>query len=179
MGQMIHQKSSLSDKKLLTKLSDFSKNMTQHHHLENLSEFVLHEVCSTDLFNVPKAAYLVNNPDFTCLKGVAGYHIPESFHKDDLWSNQKEFTSHMKSSGFNQKVRSVQDKSLFLDDAKIESKRIYTLADQLEINDPLYHVWRMKHDNQGLLIFERPQDFDAGQEHLLRFLYMLSFCPVF
>ena len=77
------------------------------------------------------------------------------------------------------KVRSFQDKSLVLDDVGTDRKRIYSLADQLEINDPMYHVWRMKHDNKGLLIFERPQDFDAGQEHFLRFLYMLSFCPIF
>ncbi|OGB85831.1 hypothetical protein A3J41_02540 [candidate division TM6 bacterium RIFCSPHIGHO2_12_FULL_38_8] len=176
---MVHQKSSLSDKKLLTKLSDFSKNLTQHHHLENLSEFLLHDVCAADLFAVPKAAYLVNNPDFSCLKGVAGYHIPESFIKGDHWNNQKAFTSHMKSSQFNQKVRSVQDKSLVLEGKNLENKKIYGLADQLEIHDPLYHIWRMKHDNQGVLIFERPQDFGTDQEHLLRFLYMLSFCPVF
>jgi hypothetical protein len=178
MGQMMHQKSSLNDTKLLTKLGDFSKNMTQHHHLENLSEFILHDVCSADLFNVSKAAYLVNNPDFACLKGVAGYHTPESFN-GDLWNNQKNFTSHMKGSGFNQKVRSVQDKSLILSSNGMESEKIHGIADMLEINDPMYHVWTMKHDNQGLLIFERPQDVDAGQEHLLRFLYMLSFCPVF
>ena len=176
---MVHKNNAQNDKKLLTKLSDFSKNMTQHHHLENLSEFVLHDVCSIDLFQVPKAAYLVNNPDFSCLKGVAGFHNPESFDKGDLWTNQKAFTSHMKSSDFNQKVRLLQDKSLILNGNGSESKKIYGLADQLEINDPLYHIWTMKHDNQGLLIFQRPQDYDVGQEHLLRFLYMLSFCPVF
>ena len=176
---MVHNNTTQSDKKLLTKLSDFSKNMTQHHHLENLSEFVLHDVCSIDQFQVPKAAYLVNNPDFICLKGVAGYHTPESFKKGDVWMNQKAFTSHMKNANFNQKVRSVQDKSLLLDGQRMDDRKIYGLADQLEINNPMYHVWTMKHDNQGVLIFQKPEDFDIGQEHFLRFLYMLSFCPVF
>lgn len=176
---MVHKSSAQNDKKLLTKLSDFSKNVTQHHHLENLSEFVLHDACSIDQFNVSKAAYLVNNPDFSCLKGVVGYHAPESFKKGDLWMNQKAFTSHMKSSNFNQQVRSIEDKALILDGQRMDDARIYGLADQLEINDPMYHVWTMKHDNQGVLIFQRPQDFDMGEEHFLHFLYMLSFCPIF
>lgn len=179
MGQMVHKSNAQNDKKLLTKLSDFSKNMTQHHHLENLSEFVLHDVCTIDQFQVPKAAYLVNNPDFICLKGIAGYHVPETFKNGDLWTNQKAFTSHMKSSDFNQKVRSVQDSALILDGRRMDDKKIYGLADQLEINNPMYHVWEMKHDNQGVLIFQKPQDFEIGEEHFLRFLYMLSFCPVF
>lgn len=176
---MVHQKSSLNDKKLLAKLSDFSKNMTQHHHLENLSEFVLHDVCSTDLFNISKAAYLINNPDFACLKGVVGYNTLQSFNQKDHWNNQKEFTSHMKKAEFNQKVRSLEDKFLILDGKGSGNKQIHGFADRLEISNPLYHVWDMKHNNQGLVIFERPENFDIGQEHFLRFLYMLSFCPIF
>lgn len=168
-----------NDRELLNKLGNFSRNMTHHHYLENLSEFVLHDVCSVDLFNLPKAAYLVNNPDFTCLKGVAGYHHPESYSKGASWHNQKEFTSHMKNSDFNQKVRMIQGVSLPLQDQTLQSDSLYALADQLNIDDPLYHVWRMKHDNQGVLIFQRPQDLDMAQEHLLNFLYMLSFCPIF
>jgi hypothetical protein len=175
---MAHKDSSNRDHELLTRLSDFSKNLTSHHYLENLSEFVLHDVCSTDLFALPKAAYLVNNPDFACLKGVSGYHHPESFAKGHSWNNQKAFTSHMQNADFNKKVRSIQDRSLQLDGSGHQDK-IYALADQLQINDPTYHVWPMKHDNSGILIFEKPQDFGQDQEHLLKFLYMFSFCPIF
>ncbi len=176
---MVHNSNDQNHKKLLTKLSDFSKNMTQNHHLENLSEFVLHDMCAIDQFQVPKAAYLVNNPDFTCLKGVAGYHIPESFQKGDVWAHQKAFTSHMKNSNFNQKVRLVQDKSLILSDSDRTNSKVFEFADRLGIDNPTYHAWNLKHDNQGILIFEKPQDFDLGEEHFLQFLYMLSFCPVF
>ncbi len=176
---MVDNRNAENHKKLLIKFSDFSKNMTQNHHLENLSEFVLHDVCGLDQFQVPKAAYLVNNPDFTCLKGVAGYHSQESFRSGDLWSNQKAFTSHMKNAHFNQKVRLVQDNALVLNGAKSDQVRIFGIADQLEITDPVYHTWKMKHDNQGVLIFQKPQDFSMGDEHFLQFLYMLSFCPIF
>lgn len=175
---MVNQNNANRDVQLLAKYGNVSKNMAQHHHLENLSEFILHEVCYKDLFNLPKAAYFVNNPDFICLKGVAGYHSPESFAKGESWVNQHDFTSHMKNATFNQKVRSIQDKSLILGNG-VESNKIHELADQLRIHDPLYHVWSMKHDNQGILIFERSQDHDLNHDHLLNFLYMLSFCPVF
>jgi hypothetical protein len=176
---MANQNHTKNDKKLLEKLGNFSKNMTHHHHLENLSEFVLHDMCSTELFSLPKAAYLVNNPDFTCLKGVSGYHMPESFLKGESWQNQKEFTAHMNKADFNQKVRMIQDRSLLMDGKGSERSKIYSLADQLQINDPLYHIWPMKYENHGVLIFERPEDIDLSQQHLLDFLYMLSFCPVF
>ena len=53
-----------SDGVLLEKYSDFSQKLAQHHHLENLSEFLVHDVCDFNFFDLPKAAYLVNNPDF-------------------------------------------------------------------------------------------------------------------
>jgi len=164
---------------LLHRLGGFSSNMVVNHHLENLSEFVLHDLCSDDLFNIPKAAYLVNNPDFECMKGVVGYTHEQAFHKGKNWDCQKDFTSHMKQSDFNQKVRLVSGKALARDGAGLESKRVHQLADQLEIEDPLFHVWAMKHDNQGLLIYQRPEHMDVHHEQMVHFVPMLSFCSVF
>lgn len=164
---------------LLHHLGNSSKHIVQHHQRDNLSEFVLHDLCSEQGFNLRKAAYLINNPDFTCLKGIAGYHHPEVFDGVS-WLNPKDFTSHMQKAGFNQRVRSYTDNSLFATDAKeLSKKKIHELIDYLEIEDPTYHTWQAKHNNQGILIFERPQDQAVGQEHLFNFLHMLSFCPVF
>ena len=51
---------------------------------ENLTEFVLHDLCQSRCFNLPKAAYFVNNPDFNCIKGVAGVHADELFQGDAI-----------------------------------------------------------------------------------------------
>jgi len=176
---MDYIKSKNSEKELLTRLSGFSKNMIKHHQLENLSEFVVHDLCSQDLFNINKAAYLVNNPDFSCLKGVAGYHQPESFKHDNNWQSHKAFTSHMKSSDFNQKVRSVNDRALIVDQSKLDSGLVYDVAQRLEMRDPIFHIWNMRYDNQGIFIFEKPEESGLVEDHLLNFLHVLSFCAVF
>ncbi len=164
---------------LLHHLGNASKHLIQHHYRDNLSEFMLHDLCSGQGFNLRKAAYLVNNPDFTCLKGVAGYYHPEVF-EGTTWSHPKDFTSHMQKSPFNQRVRSYLNSSLSSGQAKdISKKKIYELVDYLEIEDPAYHIWDAKHNNQGIFIFERPLDYAVDHEHLFNFLHMLSFCPVF
>jgi hypothetical protein len=166
------------DNALLHRLGGFSKNIVGNHHLENLSEFVLHDLCAGDVFNISKAAYLVNNPDFECMKGVVGYAQNESF-KGQAWDMPKDFTAHMQQSDFNQKVRLIYDKALKNDASGLEKRRVQELADQLEIENPLFHVWTMKHDNQGLLIFERPNYIDDSHEHMVNFMPMLSFCAIF
>ncbi|HSW75840.1 MAG TPA: hypothetical protein VLG50_02255 [Candidatus Saccharimonadales bacterium] len=176
---MDYKKNKNKEQELLVKLGGFSKNMVQNHHLENLSEFIIHDLCSQDAFNINKAAYLVNNPDFSCLKGVAGYHHPESFKQENSWELQKEFTSHMKQSDFNQNVRSINDKSLVIHNDGPEQDKVYELIERLDMHDPLYHTWNMKYDNQGIFIFEKPEDTKIINDHLLNFLHMLSFCSIF
>lgn len=163
------------EKELLNRYSNFSEKMVKNHHLSNLSEFVLHDICDQNLFGVSKAAYLVNNPDFTCLKGVVGYHHPESYQAGASWDNQKDFMSHMKNSQFNNQVRSIYEQSLSED----YQDKVYLLADRLKISDPKFHIWDLKHNNQGLLIFQNSENGNFDQDHLTKFLYMLSFCPVF
>lgn len=167
------------DLSLLQRLGGVSSNVANNHHLENLSEFVLHDLCSQDLFRVVKAAYLVNNPDFNCMKGVAGYNKQESFSKGNNWDNQREFTSHMHHSLFNQKVRQISDVDILNASKILDKKHLHKLSDHLEIEYPEFHVWDMKYNNQGLLIFEKEDRNDALFDHLGHFTSMFSFCPIF
>lgn len=165
---------------LLQHLGNLRKMIVHNHELENLSEFVLHELCSGPCFNINKAAYFINNPDFNALRGITGYHKQEpQGHLHDTWNNQKQFVISMKNSAFNQKVRGSLQTS-FEKGQKSEKYMVQKLADQLEIKDPAYHVWNLKHANHGLLIYEPTvQDIRHAQEHLLDSLYYLSFCPVY
>jgi len=176
---MDNRKKQNNQASLLNHLGNSSKHIVEHHHRDNLSEFVLHDLCSDRGFNIRKAAYLVNNPDFSCLKGVTGYYHTEIF-SGDTWQNPKDFSSHMLKSSFNQHVRSYTDASLPAINSKdFSKKQLHALVDFLEIEDAAYHIWQSKHNNQGLFIFERPQDIAVADEHLYNFLHMLSFCPVF
>ena len=56
------------------RLADLPKRMVPLYDLEaigNIPEFVLHDLCHEDCFNLKKAAFLVDNPDFDSLQGVA------------------------------------------------------------------------------------------------------------
>lgn len=163
----------------LHRLGGVSSKVIDNHHLENLSEFVLHDICSDDLLNANKVAYLVNNPGFLCMKGVAGWNNQDAFDKGFGWENQKDFTSHMLKSSFNQKVRKINDKHIPVSSSGLDKNEVFKLADYLEIEDPFYHVWNMKHANQGLLILEKKDKNEEIFEHLPYFVSILSFCPIF
>ena len=165
---------------LLHHLGHVSRRMVQNHHMDNLAEFILYDVCSDQGFNIRKAAYLVNNPDFSCLKGVAGHYNSEIFDQGSTWENPKDFTSHMQQASFNNHVRSYFDASLSMNDRlSLASGDMQQLVDYLEIDDPAYHMWNTKHNNHGVFIFEKPENHAVLQDHLLTFLHMLSFSPVF
>ncbi len=93
------------EKKLLDFLSSFPKMILQNHEVENLAEFVLHDLCSDKCFDITRAAYFVNNTDFNCFKGVAGYEHSTIYKGENLWLEHKNFTSHMRDSNFNKSVR--------------------------------------------------------------------------
>lgn len=168
----------VSEGKLLQHLGNLRKMIVHNHELENLSEFVLHELCAGPCLNINKAAYFVNNPDFKILRGVTGYSKQES-QVYDAWNNQKQFAETMQNSTFNQKVRSCSQGNFDKGD-RSEKYIMDKLADQLEIENPEYHVWNLKHANHGLLIYDPSKDdINHLQEHLFDSLHYLGFCPVY
>ena len=168
------------ERKILQHLGNLREMIVHHHELENLSEFVLHDLCTGPCFHVDKAAYFINNPDFKLLRGVTGHskQEPQSQIRDS-WNNQKQFIASMKDSAFNQKVRNSSYDS-FEKGRASEKYIVQKLADQLEIENPAYHIWDLKHANHGLLIYEPLLHGPIhGQDHMMSSLYYLSFCPVY
>lgn len=154
---------------------------TEH---ENVAEFVLHDLCTQNCFDFGKAAYLVNNPDFDCLKGVAGIcQHEEGFCMGihDIWQQPEDFVKYMNKSSFNQKVRSIHQQSLRQNGQDQET--IKNLAQTLGIKKPEYVSWHMKHGNDGVLLYEHNKTCDdvhthLVKEHLPETVYFLGFCPI-
>src|SRR5207253_3050442 len=88
------------------RLRRLPRKILQLHGLENVTDFVLHALCSNDCFNIPKAAYFVENPAFNCLKGVVGVSTAELQGVDNIWTSPDQFMQMIAQSSFNQKVRS-------------------------------------------------------------------------
>lgn len=165
---------------ILKILSRMPGNILLVHGIDNVLEFVLHDLCNEECFNLSRAAYFVDNPDFDFLKGVAGFSDQEVFlEAENIWSVPEQFSIHMQDAPFNKKVRLL---------AKSSPKRscvcdldvVNMLAEELHFNNPAFVCWKLKHDNHGMLLYEhenRVQDW--SQEDLTNACHLLGLCPIF
>jgi len=166
--------------RILQNLSSIPKRMLSLHGRENVTEFVLHDLSHESCFNLGKSAFLVNNPDFNCLKGVAGISLPEIPQGlwTNIWEQSEMFSTYMRNSPFNRKVRNFGQCSLE-GAGRPNPETIENVAHNLGIERPSYHSFDMRHGNHGLLIFEKNTQHDDIQEHLLEGVSLLGFCPIF
>jgi|SRR5271163_1222614 len=162
---------------MLSYLSHLPRKMLLLHDLDAIAELVLHDLCSERCFNLTKAVYLVDNPDFDCMKGVAGFCRDEAFKEGErMWEDPHAFTEYVKTAPFNQKVRNIQLSSMKrngTDDTIVRS-----LADECAIQHPQCYMWDMKHNNRGVFIYEQPSDELDVHEVIPNGVSLLSFCPV-
>lgn len=183
---MLKKGSSMNREEMLKKhqnmlcyLNQLPKKMLSLHGADNITDFVMHDLCNKQCFNLKKAAYFVDNPDFNCLKGVAGFYDQESFQKPSYWESPDLFTNHVKNSQFNQKVRSIMQPSMKKTGASDE-KIIDLLSHELNLQSPQYCAWDMKHDNHGIFIYELASDMcEIPQDLLTNGVCLLSFCPIY
>lgn len=166
--------------RLLKKLSYLPNKIVSLHGTENISEFLMHELCNEECFNFSKAAYLVDNPDFNTIKGVAGFDCQEIFLEvENIWQEPERFSKHMKSVPFNQQVR-MFEKDSFKKECVCDEDIIQAVAQALNIENPDFHCWHLKHDNHGLMLFEHQHAEPFwDDEDLENAFALLSLCPVF
>lgn len=170
----------IKEHEILTSLNDLPRKIVSLHGMDNVPEFVLYDLCHESCFNLPQAAYLVDNPDFNCLKGVAGICKGENgFCQNlDIWKNPEEYSAYMQQSPFNNKVRQLTQCSI-VGSSEASDKALGAIAHQLGFSNPDCYSWLMKHDNHGYLIVEHNTVIDnALKEHLKNSAYFLSFCPI-
>lgn len=166
---------------MLTCLAQVPRRMLSLYETDNLTEFVLHDLCHERCFNLTKAAFFIDNPDFNCTKGVAGFsrvELPQNAEEGFL-KNQQAFNEYMKTSAFNQKVRSLTQCSI-TSLANSHEEVAKELAKKLGLDHYAHCSWGMKHDNHGFVLYEKadPQDTFAD-DYMLNGLALLSFCPIF
>lgn len=170
---------SISNKEylILNRLNGLPKKMLQHHECENIADLVLHELCH-HCFDINKAAYFVDNPDFDCLKGVAGYckddvcKVPQ-----DVWQNPQDFSHQLAASPFNQRVRNFQRASV-KKEPRPDEEIVEDIARELQMGEHGYYSWNMKHDNHGIFVFEKNGIFPIHDERIVNALSLLGFCPI-
>lgn len=175
---MKHKNMEHHHQKIVDHLRRLPRKMLLLHGVDNITEFVLHDLCSQNCFNIEKAAYFVDNPDFNCLKGVAGFARNEVNETGDIWQNPESFSKKMATSTFNQKVRSMVRESCRRC-GQSESEIGKLIAHELGFTNYGVYSWGMKHDNYGLFVCEK----GGSQEHahddiIIDGLCLLGFCHV-
>ena len=170
------------DRLLIDNLMTLPQKIQKHHHVDGLVEMVLHELSHQDCFGLKKATYIIDNPDFDCLCGIAGFCTNEcTLHKENIWENPLDFSKDMKEASFHQKIRSFIDKSSVrkkpLDVHNYED--IHLIAQSLGIESPSFCRWETRQGNHACLIYERDGALDSWRQHLLNnFAMLLSMCPL-
>lgn len=163
---------------VLDRISSLPEKLLQLHTTENICEFLLYDLCDAECFDLKRAAYFVDNPDFDCLKGVAGFDAQERFVQAPIWETPELFVQHMQQAQFNQKVRSISRHSM----QKLkqsDQEIIGVMAPLLGLQNPFYCSWQMKHDNHGLLIYEAELSCPIPQEIIRKGACLLGFCPIY
>lgn len=164
--------------RILHNLSRLPRMMVHIHGRDNISEFLLHELCSKPCFNLRKAAYFVDNPDFNCLRGIAGFTDEHAYNNEEIWKNADSFSQHMQEVEFNKQVRSIEHNNINGNDHK--QKILNEVAQKLGFGASENFSWKMRHDNHGILMYEKNDPSDPIIEsHIIDGISLLSFCPIF
>ena len=146
----------MSDAQLVNTLLSIPNKILNHHEVDGLVQMVLHELAHEQHLGLKRATYLVDSPDFDCLKGVAGFCRDEcQMHKKDLWQDPHAFHADMHKASFHNDMQKMLRSSLrkgHLNPHHLHD--IVAFGKDLGINNPEVHVWNLKHGNHGILIYE-------------------------
>lgn len=160
---------------ILDRLCQLPQRVLSLHGNDNIAEAVLHELCHNCL-KLNRAAYLVDNPDFDCMKGIAGYACNEPYLQEVAWETPELFTKHLQQAAFNQRVRSMYYPSM-LKAKKNEEETSKIIATSLGLTNPSFCTWQMKHDNHGILVYETKEPIAC--ELVKNGACLLAFCPIY
>lgn len=166
---------------LLEYVSVLPQKVLSLHGYENIPEFLLHDLCHEECFGVDRVAYFVDNPDFDHMKGVAGFLRGEHYNDlDQLWGSPEKFNKHMDNNArFHEHVRSFECNSLTREN-KSEHDFAGEVAEQFSFSNPTISMWRLKNDNNGVVMFEKKGMWtDILMRQFLNSLHLLGFCPIY
>jgi len=161
------------------KLLCLPEKILLHHEIDALPQIVLHDLSHDDVFGLDKAVYLVDNPDFDCLKGVAGFSRDEcKLHHQNLWEKPNNFRTEMKDAVYNESMQSFLRNGIRRKDINTHDEDdLVELGKSLGMQSPSFLTWNMRHGNHGILIFETThQAFSRKKDLLKQAGPLLSLC---
>ena len=167
------------DRGLIDVVTGLPHKILRYHTLDGLAQMVLHELGHENGFGFDRATYLIDNPDFDHLVGVAGFDRQEcALHKKNIWEHPECFCEDMQSAAFNNNVRKIVNASFSRKEIDLNNAEdVKALGFELGIKSPHFFSWNMKHGNHGLFIFEKDAIACQWRQGLLKNMSaLLSMC---
>ncbi len=158
---------------ILQKVLDLPHNISKYMHRADLIDLVLHHISGKQCLNFLKSAYLLDNSEFDCCKGMAGFIAEDSCEEDDSWDDECKVDQKSKilqSNQFNNQIKQFRDSSLIKncsDNSRLKS----AVVEKLCFSSPKFLTWNAKHDNHGILVWE--DNHDSNCEEILK-----KICPI-
>jgi len=167
------------DHKAVGYFINIPRKLLQFHDADHLAEYVLYDLSRDHCFNFNKAAYFVDNPDFDCMKGIAGYEKRESCALPaDYWHSPDTLAPGLQQSTFNSRVRTLTRAS-HKRGSYADEHLVREVAHELGIEKPELCLWNMKHNNHGVLMYEYADaNAAASAECVAKGSCLLGFCPI-
>ncbi|MDQ5940355.1 MAG: hypothetical protein QG632_81 [Candidatus Dependentiae bacterium] len=155
---------------LIDTVTGLPHKILRYHSLDGLSQMVLHELGHDTGFGFDRATYLIDNPDFDHLLGVAGFDRQEcSMHKKNIWEHPEGFCKDMESAAFNKNVRKILNSSVARKEVNLnDAHDVKALGFELGIKNPQFFAWDMKHGNHGVFIYEKNDSICLWRHGLLK-----------
>ncbi|MFH1643916.1 MAG: hypothetical protein ABIA74_01955 [bacterium] len=182
MEQEVLRETFEQQQSIIRYLSALPHKILQFHDLDGLAQMILHELAHKPAFNLKRATYLVDNPDFDHLIGVAGFEEQEChLHKVDLWQSPDLFSNDMQEANFHNDIKKFLKNSLKKNDINLNnSQEVSGLGHFLGMKEPDYFSWNMKHGNHGILLFDKGEHDlpEWKRELLMNAAALLSLCSI-
>ena len=165
-----HIEAGSSDQALLTMLLDLPNKILNNHEIDGLAQLILHDIAHDQHFGFRRASYLVDNPEFDCMRGVAGFVRDECrHHREDMWNDPRAFIHDMREASFHNRLLQLGGKSIRRDakgNAHLDVVR--NIAYDLGMVNPWVYPQDLRHGNHGILIVEEgDKRLDADDHELL------------
>lgn len=167
------------ERSLIDTIAGLPRKILRYHHLTGLSQLVMHELGHEGGFGLEKATYLIDNPDFDHLLGVAGFAKEEChLHENDIWHNPHDFCEHMREARFHNKVRSILNNSFKKRDINLhDAQDLVALGKEMGMKNPAFFEWDMKYDNHGIFLYDQDEKICVWRHGLLKNISaLLSMC---
>lgn len=165
---------------LVSRLLDLPHKILSHDDLDGIQQLVLYELAHDESFGLTKASYLIDNPEFNCLKGVAGYDKAECcvIAGKDPWEDPRVAIDSMRQGKFHQQVSSFMHSSLArTNQTDLDTDAIATLSSKIGMQHSSFVTWPMRHGNHGILLFEENDlPHERRRELLQHFVALLGLC---